>query len=94
MIHGVLSGEDELTHRDHLIALLGQIIQNRGQSLGGVEGGVVKENDGAGLNPGGHPVVDGGGSVVLPVQTINIPNINKVTSTRLLWKLSCIARML
>ena len=66
----VLPGEDELADGDHLVAVLEQIFQNTGQSLGGVEGGVVEEDDGPRGHPGGHPLGDGGGVVVLPVQAV------------------------
>ena len=39
-----------------------------------VEGGVVKQDDGPGLDLGGHPLDDLSSFQVLPVQTIAFPH--------------------
>lgn len=74
MVDGVVGaafpGEDQLADGHDVVALPDQILQNGGQGLGGVEGGVVEEDDGPRPHPGGHPVGDGGRIVVLPVQTV------------------------
>ena len=69
-----LAGEDQLTDGNDIVALLDQILQDPGQGLRGVEGGVVEEDDGTGADFGGHPVGDGGGIVVLPVQAVPAGN--------------------
>ena len=56
------------------VALLEQGLDDAGQRLRGVEGGVVEEDDGAGLHPGRHPLRDLPGGELFPVQTIPIPN--------------------
>lgn len=39
-----------------------------------MEGGIVEEDNGAGLHLGHHPLGDVGGGQILPVQTVTIPN--------------------
>ena len=70
VVGAVLAGEDELADGHDVVALLDQILQDPGQGLRGVEGGVVEEDDGPGADFGGHPVGNGGGVVVLPVQAV------------------------
>ncbi len=65
-----LPGEDELAHGDDVVALLEQIFQDTRQGLGGVEGGVVEEDDGPGAHVPCHPLGDGGRVIVLPVQAV------------------------
>ena len=65
-----LAGQDEPAHRDHFVAVFLQPVQDGRQGLGGVEGGVVEEDDGAGGYPVGDTLRDGGRVVVLPVQAV------------------------
>lgn len=65
-----LPGEDELAHGDDVVALLEQVLQNPRQGLGGVEGGVVEEDDGPGAHVPRHPLGDGGRVIILPVQAV------------------------
>jgi len=70
VIGAVFPGEDQLADGHDVVALLKEVFQDAGQGLRGVEGGVVEEDDGPGADLGGHPVGDGGGIVVLPVQAV------------------------
>ena len=78
MVDGIVgaafSRKDHLADGDNVIALPEEVFQNGGQSLGGVEGSVVEEDDGPRSHLGGHPVGDGGGVVVLPVQAVPAGN--------------------
>ena len=55
---------------DKGVALLKKRLYDGGQSLWGVQGGVVKQNNGAGLYLGGHPLGDLSGGQIFPVQTV------------------------
>lgn len=74
MVDGVIgpagARQNELAYGDNLIALAQQSVQDARQGLGGVEGGVVEENDGAGPDALGHALGDGGGVVFFPVQAV------------------------
>lgn len=70
MVNGVGLGQDDLGDGDEGIAILQQTLDNAGQRLRGVLGGVVKEDDGAGADLGGHSFGDLSGGEVLPVQGI------------------------
>ena len=65
--------QDELRDGHKGIALLQKSLDDAGQGLRGVEGGVVEQDDGPGLDLGGHPLGDVGGGQVLPVQAVHIP---------------------
>ena len=58
VVDGVLPGEEDLGDGDEGVALLEKGLDDSGQGLGGVEGGVVEQDDGAGLNLAGHPLGD------------------------------------
>ena len=58
MIDGVVSLKDDLGDGEEGVALLKQLFQNGGQRLRGVLGGVVKQDNGAGLNFGSYPLGD------------------------------------
>ena len=77
IVCAALAGEDELGDGDEGVALLKQSFKNPRQSLRGMLGGVVEQDDGAGLDLGGDPLGDLGGRKVLPVQTIYVPNRGK-----------------
>ena len=70
VVRAACSGEDQLADGNDVVALPDEILQNGRQGFRGVEGGVVEENDGPRSHPGGHPVGDSGGIVVLPVQAV------------------------
>lgn len=78
MVNGIISAagarKDELGDGNKGVPFLEQGLQNGGQGLGRMEGGVVKENDGAGLHLAGNPLDDFRSGQVLPVQTIAVPN--------------------
>lgn len=74
MVDGIFLGEDQLGDGHKGVALLGQLLQDAGQGLGGVKGRVVEENDGPGAHLAHHPLLDLGGGDLFPVQTIHVPN--------------------
>ena len=67
-------GEEELRHRHQVVAVLQQGLNNAGQGFRGVEGGIVEEDNGPGLDLGGHPLGDFVRRQLLPVQAVTIPN--------------------
>ena len=77
VVDGVLPGVDQLGDGDDGEAVLDQLFQDPGQSLRGMEGGVVEQDDAARLHLGGDAAVNGVGVVVLPVQTVRVPNKGK-----------------
>ena len=74
VVHVVLSGQDQLRDGHKGVTLLQKGLQNGGQGLGGVLGGVVKEDDRPRLDFGGHPLGDVRRRQVFPVQRVNVPN--------------------
>ena len=78
MVHHIVPVQDQLRNGENGVALLDEILQNGGQSLRGVEGGVVKEDDASRLDLAGDPVIDSAGIIVLPVQAV--PKRNRVKS--------------
>jgi len=52
--------QNKLGDGDKGVALLQEGLQDSRKGLRGVLGGVVEEDDGAGLDPGGHPLGDVG----------------------------------
>lgn len=78
MVDGVvgaaLAREDDLRDGDEGVSLLEEALQDRGQGLGRMEGGVVEEDDRAGLYLARDPLGDLGRGEVLPVQTVTVPN--------------------
>ena len=77
MVDGVLSGENDLRDGNKGVALLKQGLDDGGQGLRGVQGGVVKQNDGPWLDFGGYPLGDLPGSQVFPVQAVTECNKGK-----------------
>ena len=81
---GVVDGigllQNQLRDGHKGIALLEQALQNTGEGLRGVEGGVVKEDNGAALHPGGHPLRNLLGGDLFPVQAVTVPNRFKINS--------------
>lgn len=74
MVQGVVRaafpGQYELRDGHEGVALLKKGLQDAGEGLGGVLGGVVEQDDGAGLDLAGDPLGDVGGGEVLPVQGV------------------------
>ncbi len=70
MVHLILALEQDLRHGDYLIALGNKILDYLRQGLGGVFGGVVKEDYGAGLDIAADTVEDLTGGDVLPVKAV------------------------
>lgn len=54
MVYSVLSGENDLGDGNEGVALLKQRLNNGRQGFRGMQGGVVKQNDGPRLDLGGH----------------------------------------
>ncbi len=73
MVNGIVPCEDDLRDGDEGIALLKQGLNDAGESLRRVKGGVVKQDNGPGLYLGGHPPGDLSGGQVLPVQAVTFP---------------------
>ena len=73
VVDGVFPLQDELGDGYQVIAVLDQRLEDAGQSLWGVEGGIVEQDDGAGLDPGGDPLGDLLGGDLFPVQAVHIP---------------------
>ena len=73
VVDGVFPGEDHLGDGHKGVPLLKQTLDDVRQGLRGMEGGVMEENDGAGLYLAGHPLGDLTGGEVLPVQTVHVP---------------------
>ena len=73
VVDGIVAGEDQLGDGYKGIALLSELFQDGGQGLGGVEGRVMKENDGPRAYLAGHPLGDLVGGDLLPVQAVHIP---------------------
>lgn len=74
VVNGIVAGEDQLGDGYKGIALLSELFQDGGQGLGGVEGRVMKENDGPRAYLAGHPLGDLVGGDFFPVQAVPIPN--------------------
>ena len=70
VVHVVLALQQDLRDRHHSVAVLRHVVQDGGESLRGVEGGVVEQADGPALYPLRHPLGDFACRDVLPVQTV------------------------
>lgn len=77
MVDGVLPREDNLGDGDKGVALLKECLNDIGQGLWGVEGGVVEQDDGARLDLGGDAPGNLAGGEVLPVQAVTERNDRK-----------------
>lgn len=77
VVNGVFPGEDDLRDGDEGVALLKESLDDGGQGLWGVQGGVVEQDDGAGLDLGGHPPDNLPGLQVLPIQAVTKCNKGK-----------------
>ena len=70
VVDGVFPLQDELGDGYQVIAVLDQRLEDAGQSLWGVEGGIVEQADGPALYPLRYPLGDFACRDVLPVQTV------------------------
>ena len=70
VVHVVLALQQDLRDRHHSVAVLRHVVQDGGESLRGVEGGIVEQADGPALYPLRHPLGDFACRDVLPVQTV------------------------
>ena len=73
VINGILPGEDHLGDGYKGISLLEQALDDIRKGFRGMEGGVVEQDNGAGLHPAGDPLGDLTGGNILPVQAVHIP---------------------
>lgn len=73
MVDGVFSRQDNLGDGHKGVPLLEEGLYDGGQRLRGVEGRVVEQDDGPGLDLGGHPPGNLSRLQVLPVQAVHIP---------------------
>lgn len=67
MVNSVLPRENDLRDRYEGVALLEESLNNGGQGLRSVQGGVMEQNNGPRLDLGGHPLDNLPGSQILPV---------------------------
>ena len=74
VVDGVVPRQDQLTDGQHGVAVVDEIFQNTRQRLRCVECRVMEQHNAARLHPGRHPLIDGVGIVVLPVERIPIGN--------------------
>ena len=73
VVNGVLSVQNHLGDGDEGIALLKQRLDDAGKCLGGVECGVMEQDNRSGLDPGRDPLCNFVGGDIFPVQTVNVP---------------------
>ena len=74
VVDGVLPCQDQLADGQHGIAVVDEVFQDPRQRLRRVERRVMEQHDAARLHLGRHPLIDGVGIVVLPVQGIPVGN--------------------
>lgn len=74
VVDGIVFGIDQLPDGHHGVAVLVHVFQDGGQGFGGMEGGVVEQDDAPGLQMLCDTLEDGVGVVILPVQTIPAGN--------------------
>ena len=70
VVDGIFAGQDQLGNGEEGETLLQKRFNNAGQCLRSMQGGVVKQHDGARLCPLGYPLGDLPGGEILPVQTV------------------------
>ena len=83
VVDGVVLPVNELGYGHHRQPLVDETLQYLRQSLRRVEGGVVEQHDAALFGLACHPLADGGGVVVLPVQAVTTGNKGKSCGTRI-----------
>ena len=67
MVDGVFFAQKDLEDVDEGIPILEEPFQNTGKGFRGVFGGVMEEDDGAGLDLGGDPLGNFRGGEVFPI---------------------------
>ena len=72
MVDGVVALQNDLRDGEESVAVFQQGSDDARQSFGGVLGGVVEQDDGAGLDFGGHPLGDLRGGEILPIQAVYV----------------------
>ena len=72
MVDGVGLGEDKLADGHHGVAVVDETGEDGGQGLRRVQRGVVEQDDAPLLHSAGHPLADGVGVIILPVQGVPI----------------------
>ena len=70
VVNGVVPVQDQLGDGNKLVPLLEQGLDDGRQGFRGVEGGIVEQHDGPGLDLGGDPLSDLLCRQILPVQAI------------------------
>ena len=70
VVDGIVPSKDDLGDGDKGVSLLQQALNNAGQGLRGVLGGVVEQDNGAGADLGGDPLGDVRRGQIFPVQTV------------------------
>ena len=78
IVHPALAGYNELRDGHEFIAILKQRLNDAGQSLGRMQGSVVKQHNGTRLYLGCDPLGDLVRRDLLPVQTVHVPNSFKL----------------
>lgn len=72
VVDGVGLGEDKLADGHHGVAVIDETGEDGGQGLRRVQRGVVEQDDAPLLHSAGHPLADGVGVIILPVQGVPI----------------------
>lgn len=72
VVDGIVARQNQLTDGQHGVALVDKVFQNAGQRLRRVERGIVEQHDAPRLHLGCHPLVNGIGIVILPVEGVPI----------------------
>ena len=74
MVDGVVPRQDQLADGHHGVAVVDEVFQDPRQRLRRVQRRIVKQHDAPRLHLGCHPLIDGIGIVVLPVEGVPIGN--------------------
>lgn len=72
VVDGVGRIEDQLADGHNGVAVVDKTAEDGGQRLRRVQRGIVEQHDAPRLHLGGHPLIDGGRVIVLPVQRVPI----------------------
>ena len=70
MVDGVIPVQNQLGNGDELISLLKQCLDDGRQGFRGVQGGVMEQHNGAGLDLGGDPLGNFSCWKIIPVQAV------------------------
>ena len=73
MVNGIFPVQKDLRNGEERVAILEQFFQDAGQGLRRVFGGVVEQDDGAGLNLFGDTLGNLRSREAFPVQTVHVP---------------------